>query len=298
MSYNDYMYAIDRSDEYLAHYGIKGMRWGVRKAKESGNSRALDRAYRKAAKKLAKLEKRSNNGARYAKRAAALGAGAAAAGTLAAVGTGGVASGIHQIREGAIRAATGLGTPMRNLGANARKAAMNIPNGKIRSLAIRGSNAVTRAGKALETSAPAIRKAGMTAGNAVSQWGKSNSIGSNFAQKHMQNNLYKNLQANKDMVSNAKLHGVMKTDPMGNLSPAGRKVAGLTNNDIARVGAGLAAAGLAAGAGYNAYRAATTKRAAQKAQEWRSEMNKAFKGTKYDTSRSSGGSRKRRRNRG
>lgn len=56
---------------------------------------------------------------------------------------------------------------------------------------------------------------------------------------------------------------------------------GVTNNTIARVGAGAVAAGLAGAAGYNAYRAATTKRAAKKAAQFRSEMNKAFKGTKY-----------------
>ena len=71
---NDYMYAIERNDEYLAHFGIKGMRWGVRKARETGNSRRLGRMYRKASKKLAKLEKRAASGKKYARRAAALGA--------------------------------------------------------------------------------------------------------------------------------------------------------------------------------------------------------------------------------
>lgn len=44
------------TDDFLAHYGVKGMRWGVRKAIESGNQRKLDRQYKKAQKKLAKLE--------------------------------------------------------------------------------------------------------------------------------------------------------------------------------------------------------------------------------------------------
>lgn len=57
MSNNDFMYAVERSDEYLAHYGIRGMKWGVRRAIASGNSNRLDRQYKKAQKKLAKLEK-------------------------------------------------------------------------------------------------------------------------------------------------------------------------------------------------------------------------------------------------
>lgn len=41
-------YGVERSSEYLKHDGVKGMRWGVRKA--------LDRHYKKAKAKLAKLK--------------------------------------------------------------------------------------------------------------------------------------------------------------------------------------------------------------------------------------------------
>ena len=53
-------YGITRSHEYLAHYGIKGMRWGVRKAIEKGNTEALLKHYRKTANKLNKLKKKTN----------------------------------------------------------------------------------------------------------------------------------------------------------------------------------------------------------------------------------------------
>ena len=56
---NDYMYAIERNENYLAHYGIRGMKWGVRKAIASGNSARLSKQYAKAQKKLAKLDKRA-----------------------------------------------------------------------------------------------------------------------------------------------------------------------------------------------------------------------------------------------
>ena len=74
---------LRNSDEYLEHYGIKGMRWGVRKAIERGGTglgnRRLARQYRKAQKKLAKLEKQAGKSKKYARRAALMGAGAAAA---------------------------------------------------------------------------------------------------------------------------------------------------------------------------------------------------------------------------
>lgn len=53
-------YAVQRSTDYLVHYGVKGMRWGVRKAIEKGNSKALARQYNRAAKKLAKLNNRAD----------------------------------------------------------------------------------------------------------------------------------------------------------------------------------------------------------------------------------------------
>ena len=63
-------YAIIRSGEYLSHYGIKGMRWHVRKAIKRGNVRAYQHQYRKATKKLKRLEKQAGNGAKYARKAA------------------------------------------------------------------------------------------------------------------------------------------------------------------------------------------------------------------------------------
>ena len=51
-------YAVVRSTDHLAHYGVKGMQWGVRKALHEGGARGerrLARQYKKAAKKLAKL---------------------------------------------------------------------------------------------------------------------------------------------------------------------------------------------------------------------------------------------------
>lgn len=53
-------YAVERSSEYLAHYGVKGMKWGVRKARESGNNVRLAYHYARAKLKLAKLKLNSN----------------------------------------------------------------------------------------------------------------------------------------------------------------------------------------------------------------------------------------------
>lgn len=93
-------YGISNSTDHLAHYGVKGMRWGVRRALATGNQRALDRHYRKAAKKLAKLQSIGDHGYKSAAKAAAYGAAAAGTGALAIGGTGLAAKGIRGARKG------------------------------------------------------------------------------------------------------------------------------------------------------------------------------------------------------
>jgi hypothetical protein len=91
MTYNNYMYAIDRSDKYLEHYGIKGMKWGVRKAIESGNRVALSRQYKRAARKLAKLSLNANRNLhreRYKEARKKILSGAISSALVSAAGTG------------------------------------------------------------------------------------------------------------------------------------------------------------------------------------------------------------------
>lgn len=80
-------YAVQRSTDHLAHYGVKGMKWGVRKAIAYGNQRALDSHFRKAAKKLAKLHDKAFNSNKYAAKSLAYGVAATGTGTLAVGGT-------------------------------------------------------------------------------------------------------------------------------------------------------------------------------------------------------------------
>ena len=295
MSYNDYMYAVDRSDEYLAHYGIKGMKWGVQKALQSGSDRKLARQYKKAQKKLAKLEKRAANGSKYAKRAAALGAGAALAGGAAALGTERIGRGIAQ-GANAIGAAGGkLGSAMGAAGAGLNRLAYK--NRKL--LGSKVTSAVQGMGTALNTSGQKLATASKvdpnkgfykgagTASQAVMNWGKSNSLATGAADKLA--NAERSLKGMSNKVLTQKGYEIGQRNQ--NIAK------GISNNTIARVGAGALAAGLAGAAGYNAYRAATTKKAAAKAQQFRSEMNKAFAGTKYANggNGSSSSSKKRRR---
>lgn len=81
------------SSDFLAHYGVKGMKWGVRKAIEEGGraatNRSLSRQYRKAERKLRKLNYYSNRGiqgGRAGVNAAIAGLGAAGAAMLARSG--------------------------------------------------------------------------------------------------------------------------------------------------------------------------------------------------------------------
>lgn len=268
--YNDYMYAIDRSDEYLEHYGIKGMKWGVRKAIERGGSglgnRRLARQYKKAQRKLAKLEKRANSGAKYARRAAALGAGAAAAGGLAVQGTRGAAIGVAKASDVAAKASKGIGraltlVPGRNKVSQAlHRTGANMYNAGNVGDKFAGQNA--------------IRKGGASLSKTINDWGSSNSLSKSAIDR---------------LGDAARATGGRYNKQLGGVA---KKLQGVSNNTIARAGAAALGAGLAGAAGYNAYRAATTKKAAQKAADFRKEMNKTFAGTAYGKQ---GGSKKRRR---
>lgn len=283
------MYAIDRSEEYLAHYGIKGMKWGVRKAIAAGGTglgnRKLARQYKKAQKKLAKLEKRANNGAKYARRAAALGAGAAAAGGLAALGTSGVAGAMDSARRLGGSAMKGVGGVLSKSG-----------NARLRQL----GTGMTHLGRDMR------RHGGSTAASeALDSWGRSSTGFENAYSKAIRSHANRaSNQAQQALANGIKNNSIAtgvanqqrlaaKAEALNNKADRARTF--VNNNNMARAGAAALGLGLAGAAGYNAYRAATTKRAAKKAAEFRAEMNKTFAGTAYGKQGGSNGNKKRRR---
>lgn len=266
---NDYMYGVERSNEYLAHYGIRGMKWGVRKAIKSGNSARLSKQYAKASKKLAKLEKRAANTGKYARRAALMGAGAAAAGGLAAVGTAGVSTFMKNNAKYAGKASKGIGNAMVKGGQLMSK----IPG------ANKTAGKVITAGYNLQANKINNANAVYNAGRAVDAWGKSNSIARGVGNQAQNAIIRRGIKSGR--IAPATARGV----------EVNKAISGVSNNTIARVGAGAIGAGLAVGAAKNAYRAATAKK---KAAKFKSEMNKAFAGTKYANGGNRQGKKRRR----
>ena len=265
---NDYMYAIERNDDYLAHYGIRGMKWGVRKAIERGNSKALSRHYAKAQKKLAKLEKRAAKSSKYARRAALMGAGAAAAGGLAVAGTEGVSRGIAKLGGVTMNASKGIGKGL----VSAAKLGSKIPGanktaGKLMTVGYNMQGLGSRGSR--------MHKGFAKVSGDVNQWGKGTSLSN------------KMIQANGKGIVALGNKGAGATA----LGAANRRLNGVSNNTIARIGAGAIGAGLAVGAAKNAYRAATAKK---KAEKFRSAMNETFKGTKYANGGNRQGKKRRR----
>lgn len=221
-----YGVATTPTTDYLAHYGVKGMKWGVRKALAKGGiagAKALAKQYKKDAKHLARLEKRATSGKKYAKRAAALGAGAAVAGGVAGFGPKKISAGLINVNGKMINAMGNRGPVAKGLG-----------------IANRGLAAVNTWSKGTEASKALIG-------------------------------------LNGRMINAVGNKGVVATG----LGAANRKLNGLSNNAISRIGAAGIGTGLAAGAGYNAYRALTAKKNAERAATFRKEMNKAYNGTKY-----------------
>ena len=263
MCNNDYMYAVERNGEYLAHYGVRGMKWGVRKAIQSGNSARLSRQYAKAQKKLAKLEKQAGKTKKYARRAALMGAGAAAAGGLAAAGTSGVAKAVSKLGGAAGVAQNAVAKGIGNVGNVLNNYGRIHRNPKLRKIGA----SMEIAGQNVKAGTGATVRGFNTARRAIGTWGNSNSIGKAAGKKFM------------DATSgNVALNNLSTRLTGANSVGVRRALEKTSNNTIARIGAGAIGAGLAAGAARNAYKAATAKK---KAARFKSEMNKAFAGTKY-----------------
>lgn len=221
-------YAVQRSTDHLAHYGVKGMKWGVRKAIATGNQRALDRHFRKAAKKLKKLQDIGLRSGKYAAKATAYGAAAAGAGTLAVGGT-----------KMTGKAISGLGNTIEGVAHNAM-------------------NSRKYPGKHATAAFSFVRRVGgltKKAGNKLQEWGKPNM-------------------------------GPVDSSKVNLNNPTSWKNAKLVNknkNDLYfRIGAGAVAAGLGAKAAQNAYRAANGKKYREKASRFKTAMDDAFGGTKYE----------------
>lgn len=278
---NEYMYAIERNDEYLAHYGVRGMKWGVRKAIKSGNSKRLGRQYAKAQKKLAKLEKQATRSKKYARRAALMGAGAVAAGGLAAAGTAGVSRLTRKVGSVGAQAGRVTGGIMQKVG-DAAYTYGRTPGhrtSKLGKMGTRYGKQLSTAGKNLASNAHGAAVAGRKAGTAITAWGKSTSLSTGAG----------NLLTKSARGSNKVIKG--SGTALRNAGSAVRG-SGVSNNTIARIGAGAVGAGLAVGAARNAYKAATAQKRAAK---FKSEMNKAFAGTKYASGGNRQGKKRRRK---
>lgn len=261
---NTYMYAIERSPEYLAHYGVRGMKWGVRRAIKSGNAQRLSRQYAKAQKKLAKLEKQAGRSKRYARRAALMGVGAAAAGGLAAAGTTGVGRAIRKSGSVVSGGSRVLGKGLTAGGKALGNLANAIPGRQTGMSKLAGR--MNAAGRGMTANAGMAGQGLRRAGTQLASWGGKHSIAKSVGQS----------------AENAIVRSGIKAGRIAPATARGMKVnkaiSGVSNNTIARIGAGAVGAGLAVGAARNAYKAATAQK---KAAKFRSEMNTAFKGTKY-----------------
>jgi hypothetical protein len=206
-----------------------------------------------------------------------MGTGAAVAGGAAALGTKGVASGIARIGKGAKYVPSAM--------VRAGEAASKIGLAKTGSKLIRYGNTMQVA----ENRGKGLTSKFADASGHVYNWGNSNSIGNAAANAIGKNAIKGSFAATKKLGT-----GNIVSKAGFNAANSASKLRGVSNNTIARIGAGAVGAGLAVGAARNAYKAATAQK---KAAQFKSEMNKAFAGTKYANNGGNrqGGNRKRRR---
>ena len=246
-------YGVTRSTDHLAHYGVKGMRWGVRRAIATGNARALDRQYRKAAKKLAKLQDIGNHSAKYGAKAAGYGAAAATTGAMTIGGTktagnmlGLVGNRIIPFKNAALMKIKGYNPSVAKNLAVARNAKDSM---KLK----RTIENFNKWGSEAHNLDPIIEKAKNTHKKALDFLNIDSSKGVNTA--NTANN------ASKITKSKSKL---------------------VTNDTLFRIGAGAVTAGLAAKAVQNAYRAKHGEKYRDKATAFKEAMDETFAGTPYE----------------
>lgn len=253
-------YGVHRSEEYLAHYGVKGMRWGVQKAIETNNDKKLDRMYKKAQKKMQKLNLNADVGIQkeYAKRHARR---AAIAAGIGLTGLTGHSIALH----------------------NARKALSENNSAKFRrreKIVVDSGKGVKKVGDGLSGTPGFVYPEGhWTDVNGVSHYGapKPQPVG-NTAIKVGQGNYV-------HPTSNVQAYNAQSAAEASSIANQFKGVKLARNLMIGAGAIGMGAAAYQAGKAITSKYRTTKKghaKAVAKRDAFRKEMNAAFKGTRYD----------------
>ena len=248
-------YAVVRfGDNHLAHYGVKGMKWGVRKAIERGDDKALGRQYKKAMKKLNKLNKKADNINVVIQHSIII----PVPELIYAAGTGGM-----------------IGSAL----------SMKKHLGKAREL----DAAHKKLGDELEAAGKRTRRDLERRLHLTAQNGKYNS----YSQPYQRDMAFDRLERDTEKELGRHLDNyhaksdVLKKD-LDHENAAFKNASTARKASAIAGGVGLLGAAVAGGKALQAKRRTSAQGHAKAVAErdaWKKEMNKAFKGTKYDTSR-------------
>ena len=236
-------YAVQRSTDHLAHYGVKGMKWGVRRAIANANARSLDRHFRRAARKLKKLTDIGMNSKKYAIKAAAYGAAAAGTGTVAALGTKGYS---NILRNKAKKLLAG----------RLRAEVASMPGQRL----VTGPGPYTFKSEAAKNLTKEAHKLTDKA-DRIDAWGD-----------YRKSYTPVEMKSRRHPITGRTEHQLVTGET---------QYTGLSRNQKLRIGAAAATAGLTAMSALNAYRASHPQKYRQKAMEFKNAMDDIFAGTKY-----------------